>query len=60
MVGTSKAPAVFSVGKAQGGGAAMDDCAVNKSVILVSKHPDALLLTSRWVAAVMMKCREEH
>ena len=46
--------------KAQGGGAAMDDCAVNKSVILVSKHFVRLRLTSRWVAAVMMKCREEN
>ena len=46
--------------KAQGGGAAMDDCAVDKSVILVSKHLVGLPLTSRWVAAVMMKCREEN
>ena len=46
--------------KAQGGGGAMDDCAVNKSVILVSEHLVELPLTSRWVAAVMMKCREQN
>ena len=38
----------------------MDDCAVNKSVILVSEHLVGLPLTLRWVAAVMMKSREEN